>query len=219
MAININVCSVICQAIYDCPFMYPLAMPRPKTVTDDAVLDAALRVIDRGGPRELTLAAVAREVGLAPATLLQRFQSKRGLLLAIDSRGSDRAGSSLREATKRHRSPLRALLAGLVDTSARVTSPETMANHLAFLQIDLSDPEFHQLALAYTTAVREEIKRLLDAAVEAGELEATDTSRLAQGVQTTYNGARITWAIYRKGRLDAWLRRELDTLLAPYRSR
>ena len=193
-------------------------MPRPKTVDDDAVLDAALRVIDRGGPGELTLAAVAREVGLAPATLLQRFQSKRGLLLAINSRGSDGAGSSLREATTRHRSPLRALVAGLVDMSSRVTSPETMANHLAFLQIDLSDPEFHQLALAYTTTVREEIKRLLDAAVEAGELEATDTSRLAQGVQTTHSGARITWAIYRKGRLDAWLRRELDTLLAPYRA-
>jgi hypothetical protein len=94
-----------------------------------------------------------------------------------------------------------------------------MANNLAFLQIDLSDPEFHQLALAYTTAVREEIKRLLDAAVEAGELDATDTSRLAHGVQTTYNGALITWAIYRNGRLDAWLRRELNTLLAPYRSR
>jgi AcrR family transcriptional regulator len=199
--------------------MYPAAMPRPKTVADDAVLDAAVRVIDRGGPGELTLAAVAREVGLAPATLLQRFQSKRGLLLAINSRGSDDAGSSLREATKRHRSPLRALVAGLVDTSSRVVSPETMANHLAFLQIDLSDPEFHQLALAYTTAVREEINTLLDAAVEAGELEATHTSRLAQGVQTTYNGAMITWAIYRKGGLDAWLRRELDTLLAPYRSR
>ena len=198
--------------------MYPLTMPRPKTVDDDAVLDAALRVIDRGGPGELTLAAVAREVGLAPATLLQRFQSKRGLLLAINSRGSDGAGSSLREATKRHRSPLRALVAGLVDMSSRVTSPETMANHLAFLQIDLSDPEFHQLALAYTTTVREEIKRLLDAAVEAGELEATDTSRLAQGIQTTHSGARITWAIYRKGRLDTWLRRELDTLLAPYRA-
>ena len=66
--------------------------------------------------------------------------------------------------------------------------------------------------------MREEIKRLLDAAVEAGELEPTDTSRLAQGVQTTHSGARITWAIYRKGRLDTWLRRELDTLLAPYRA-
>jgi CHASE1-domain containing sensor protein len=85
--------------------------------------------------------------------------------------------------------------------SSGVASPETMANQLAFLQIDLSEPEFHQLALAYTTAVREEVRRLLDAAIEAGELEATGTARLAQGVQTTYNGALITWAIYRKGRL------------------
>jgi AcrR family transcriptional regulator len=166
-------------------------MPRPKTVADDAVLDAALRVIDRGGPNELTLAAVAREVGLAPATLLQRFQSKRGLLLAINSRGSDNAGSSLREATKRHRSPLRALLAGLVDISSRVASPETLANHLAFLQIDLSDPEFHQLALAYTTAVREEIKRLLDAAVGAARSRRPipHGSRRASRRPTTVRGS------------------------------
>src|SRR4029453_18072761 len=106
----------ICQAIYDCPFIYPLAMPRPKTVADDAVLDAAMRVIDRGGPSELTLAAVAREVGLAPATLLQRFQSKRGLLLAITSRGSDSAGSSLRGGTKRHPAPPPAPAPGPVHT-------------------------------------------------------------------------------------------------------
>ena len=49
-----------------------------------------------------------------------------------------------------------------------------------------------------------------------GELTAVDTARLAQGVQTTYNGALITWAIHRRGRLGPWLRRELDTLLAPY---
>ena len=194
-------------------------MPRPKTVDDEAVLDAAVRVIDRGGPGELTLAAVAREVGLAPATLVQRFKSKRGLLLAIAGRGAADAGAALRDAAARRRSPLRALVAGLVESSAGVASPETMANQLAFLQIDLSEPDFHQLALAHATAVRREIRRLLDAAVEAGELAASDTARLAQAVQTTYNGALITWAIYRKGRLETWLRRELDTLLAPHRVR
>ena len=70
--------------------------------------------------------------------------------------------------------------------SSRVTSPETLANHLAFLQIDLSDPEFHQLALAYTTTVREEIKRLLDAAVEAGELRRPTPHGSRRGVQTTH---------------------------------
>jgi AcrR family transcriptional regulator len=193
-------------------------MPRPKTVDDDAVLDAAVRVVDRGGPGSLTLAAVAREVGLAPATLIQRFESKRGLLLAIARRAADGGGLRLREAARRQRSPLRALVSGLVAMSSGVASPEAMANQLAFLQIDLSDPEFHELALKHATAVRAEIDELLDAAAAAGEIRTPDTARLAQAVQTTYNGAMITWGIYRKGRLDRWLRRELDTLLAPYRA-
>ena len=194
-------------------------MPRPKTVDDVAVLDAAVRVIDRAGPGGLTFGAVAKEVGLAPATLIQRFGSKRGLLLAIARRGADGAGASLREAALRNRSPLRALTAGLADMSSGVTSPEAMANHLAFLQIDLSDPEFHELALAHTGSVGEEIEAILERAVAAGELATEDTARLAQAVQTTYNGALITWAIYRRGRLATWLRRELETLLAPHRRR
>lgn len=193
-------------------------MPRPKTVEDDVVLDAAVRVVDRGGPGDLTLSAVAREVGLAPATLIQRFESKRGLLLAMARRAADGGGSSLREAARRQRSPLRALVSGLVAMSSGVASPEAMANQLAFLQIDLSDPEFHELALTHARAVRAEIEELLDAAVARGEIRTDDTARLAQAVQTTYNGAMITWGIYRKGRLDTWLRRELDTLLAPYRA-
>ena len=192
-------------------------VPRPKTIDDDAVLDAAVRVIDTAGPSGLTVAAVAHEVGLAPATLIQRFASKRGLLLAIARRGADGAGTSLRDAARRHRSPLRALIAGLVDLGAGVASPEVLANQLAFLQIDLSDPEFHELALAHAAAVREEIQALLEAAVAAGEITTDDPARLAQAVQTTYNGALITWAIYRRGRLAAWLRRELETLLAPHR--
>ena len=194
-------------------------MPRPKTVDDAAVLDAAVGVIDRSGPAGLTLAAVAGEVGLAQATLIQRFGSKRGLLLAIARRGAEDAGGSLREAARRHRAPLGGLTAGRVELSSGVASPEAMANQLAFLQIDLSDPEFHELALAHAAAVRAEIRALLDRAVAAGELAGDDTARLAQAVQTTYNGALITWGIYRKGRLARWLRRELETLLAPHRAR
>lgn len=194
-------------------------MPRPKTVDDAVVLDAAVRVIDRGGPGQLTLGAVAGEVGLAPATLVQRFGSKRGLLLALARRSAHDGGSSLRQAAERHRSPLKALVSGLTAMSSGIASPEVLANQLAFLQIDLSDPEFHELALRHATAVRAEIRTLLDAAVVAGELPAgTDTGRLAQAVQTAYNGALITWGLYRKGRLDAWLRRELDALLGPYRA-
>ena len=193
-------------------------MPRPKTLDDDAVLDAAMRVVDRAGPGGLTLAAVGEEAGLSAATLVQRFASKRGLLLAAARRAAANGGAPLREAAARSRSPLRGLVNGLVRMSASVASPESMANQLAFLQMDLADPEFHALAHRHAVAVRDEIRALLDAAVAAGELRPDDTARLAAGVQATYNGALITWGVHRRGRLETWLRRELDTLLAPRRA-
>ena len=185
---------------------------------DDAVLDAAWRVVERVGPSGLTFAAVGAEAGLSGATLVQRFSSKRGLLLAMARRAEHGAAAHLRDAAARARSPLRGLVTGLARMAATVASPEVLANQLAFLQVDLGDPEFHGYAHGHAVAVRDEIERQLDAAVAAGELRPCDTRRLAQGVQTTYNGALITWGVHREGPLDRWLRRELDTLLDPRRA-
>jgi AcrR family transcriptional regulator len=57
-------------------------MARPRTRTDSEVLAAALRAVASRGVARLTLADVAREAGLAPSTLAERFGSKRALLLA-----------------------------------------------------------------------------------------------------------------------------------------
>jgi hypothetical protein len=35
-------------------------------------------------------------------------------------------------------------------------------------------------------------------------------------VQTAYNGALVTWAIFREGPLNVWIRGEVDEVLAPY---
>lgn len=196
-----------------------LAMPRPKTVDDDAVLDAALAVVGRVGPGGLTLSAVGDEVGLSAATLVQRFGSKRDLLLAVAARGADRGGEALRESARRHRSPLRALVVGLGTMTAGVETPEAFANHLAFLQTDLADPAFHEHALRHARGMRDEIAALLEAAVEAGEIAPCDVRRLASAVQSAYNGAMITWAVHRRGRLETWVRREVETLLDPRRVR
>ena len=58
-------------------------MARPRTIDDSAVLAAAAQVVNRIGPGKLTLQRVADEVGLSAPTLVQRFGSKRGLLLAM----------------------------------------------------------------------------------------------------------------------------------------
>src|SRR3712207_9546177 len=57
--------------------------PRPRTVSDDDILAATGRALQRASPAQLTLADVAAEAGLPPATPLPRFGSKRGLLLAL----------------------------------------------------------------------------------------------------------------------------------------
>ena len=65
--------------------------PRPRQASDEAILAAAFRAIARLGPAKLTLADVAAEAGLSAAALVQRFGSKRALLLAT---AADAAGGS-----------------------------------------------------------------------------------------------------------------------------
>src|SRR5882724_1734919 len=117
-------------------------MSRPRQTTDDAILQATARAIARFGPARLTLAHVAAEVGVAPATLMQRFGSKRGLLLAFVKQGSEAGGDMYAAIRAAHRSPLGALFAVGDCMAGMATTPEELANHLAFLHIDLTDPDF-----------------------------------------------------------------------------
>ena len=54
--------------------------------------------------------------------------------------------------------------------AAMADTPETLANSLAFLQMDLVDPDFHHHALVHSRGMHAGIKALLDEAVEDGEL-------------------------------------------------
>lgn len=188
---------------------------RPRTVTDKAILDATARVISREGPAHLTLAAVAREAGLAAPTLVQRFGSKRGLLLAFSRQAPGGVAGVFGAARARHRSPLAAIRAGLTSIAAGIETPQELANHLAFLQLELSDDDFHRETLQYANAVLAELRSLLRDAVDAGELPAGDLGRLAHATYATYNGALITWAIFRDGSLARWVDRQLSPVLTP----
>jgi AcrR family transcriptional regulator len=164
----------------------------------------------------LTLADVAREAGVVPATLVQRFGTKRGMLLALARLGSGSERDQMATIRAAHRSPLRALYAVAECWTGMAKSPEELANHLSFLVIDLTDPEFHHHALAHARSFHAEMKALLDDAVAAGELRACDTDGLARLVQETLHGSLVAWAIFREGFAGEWVRRDLDFLLAPH---
>src|SRR3989442_535797 len=154
--------------------------PRPRETTDDAILEATHRAMSRFGPGRLTLAHVAAEVGVAPATLMQRFGSKRGLLLALAKQGVAATGQQYAAIRAAHRSPLAALFAVADCMAGMASTPEALANNLAYLHLDLTDPDFHRLILEQTRAARGEIRAFLDEAVKAGELAPCDTKRLAR---------------------------------------
>ena len=92
-------------------------------------------------------------------------------------------------------------------------TPETLANSLAFLQMDLVDPDFHQHALVHSRSMQAGIKALLDEAVANGELARTDTARLARAVQAMIGGSLLQWAIDREGKVADRLTEDLEVLL------
>jgi AcrR family transcriptional regulator len=192
--------------------------PRPRETTDAEILAAAARVMQRRSPVELTLADVAKEAGVVPATIIQRFGTKRELLLANCKAWTADVAGQFAAARANYRSPLKTLIELFVECSGFAATPESMANHLAYLQIDLTDPEFHAILLTQYVTTRDETRKLLDDAVTARELTPCDTADLARLVQQVNGGAMLDWAIYRKGPLAAWIRRSLEALLAPYRS-
>jgi AcrR family transcriptional regulator len=188
--------------------------PRPRATSDSEILAATSRVVSRHGPN-LTLADVASEAGVSPATLVQRFGSKRGLLLALAAGSADGLTAQFKSIRATSRSAMAAVYATADCMAAMAETPEMLSNSLAFLQIDLIDPDFHKHALAHSRVMRAELKSLLDEATAGGELQRCDTSRLARVVQSMIGGSLLQWAIDRDGPVKERLREDLDALLKP----
>ncbi len=194
-------------------------MPRPRTVSDGEILAAAAVVIGEIGPDRLTLGDVGRRVGLAPATLLQRFSSRRELLLALAGHDVDAVPARLRTAASAPGSLLDALVAALVDTASQIDSPARFANHLAFLLKDLADPDFQAITHRYGAGVTAAIRDVLAAAADRGELDAdADVDAVAHLVHVVYNGALVTWGMTSSGQPADRVGQHLRQVLAPYRA-
>ena len=93
----------------------------------------------------------------------------RGLLLAACRTAPDAMARQFAAARAKYKTLLEALVELYADCSGFAPTPEAVANGLAYLQVDLTDPEFHAIALAQFRALRSETRRLLDGAVSARE--------------------------------------------------
>ena len=193
--------------------------PRPRTVQDDAILDAAVQVLSRVGPEKITLADIGAAVGLSAATLVQRFGSKRELMLALLKHAIGNVDARFEAAMAGHESPLEALFAAAGERPGPLKGPGTAANRLAFYMSQLDDPDFRALAEDNSRSAVEGFRKLLDNAVEAGELSGgyLNTHQLAETIYSMTMGSLVTWTVMSEGSLKDKVRRDLDVLLRPFR--
>ncbi len=191
--------------------------PRPRKASDEAVFLAALRMMSSYGPSQLTLAHIAKEAGVTAGALVQRFGSKRALLLALMERFANSSGEMF-EALRANDSSALATLYAYADCMARMgESPDALAHHLAWLQQDLTDPDFRRYMAIQAKASRRELEQLVAQAIEEGSLKrGVEPATLARAIEVTVSGSLMSWAIHQEGKATAWIRHDLETLLESY---
>ena len=190
---------------------------RPRKASDEDVFIGAYKAMQRLGPGELTLAAIAAEAGVTAGALVQRFGSKRALLLKLSEHFSSGTGQLFGTLRQAHRSPLAAIRAYADCMAGMAATPEALIRNLSYLQLDLTDPEFRANFARSARATRTELHKLIRDAVDAGELVAsTNPKQLARTVEAVIGGSMLSWAHYQEGSSAKWIRDDLNAILKPY---
>jgi AcrR family transcriptional regulator len=149
--------------------------------------------------------------------LVQRFGSKRALLLALAEKYSAGSGEFITALANKHASPLGALRAYADCMAGMAASPAALARNLAYLQIDMTDPDFRRHLVRQARATRAGLRRLVEASLEAGELvPSVKPAQLARTIETVLSGSLITWGFYRQGTAARWMRTDLEAVLEPW---
>jgi AcrR family transcriptional regulator len=175
-------------------------MPRIKTLSDETVLDGVARVMFRKGPQDFTLAGAAREVGVSPATLIQRFGDKHALIVRAVARDNERFAEILAR-------PAPARGAAVVVEFFRRMSEAfgeagDFADQLLWLREDMRDPELNALARQRFAALRAAVAARMPPLPIAPDL----ATRL---VEAQWQGALNQWGVEPKGGLAEFVAESL----------
>ena len=136
-------------------------MPRPRSIPDERIFAAILRLLDEGGEKAVSFATVAEATGLAPPTLVQRYGSRDRMVK--DARSS--AWQSLEART-----------ALAIDSTAQ-KGPQGLLKaigpvNVLVLAANFRDAELALRAAAWRTVVEEALASRLGSGQKAKEAAA-----------------------------------------------
>lgn len=192
-------------------------MARPQKITDDELFAAAYRVMNRVGPAECTLSAIAEEAGVTAGLLVQRFGSKHALQVRLAEAAATHSINMVEQFRAQHKTSVGALRAYVECMAGLASSPDAMVRSLAYLTEDLADPALRAHLTRQGEATRGSLEAIIRDGIARGEfVETTKPRSLARTIEAIVPGAMLTWATYRDGPAAKWMRRELDSVLKPY---
>jgi AcrR family transcriptional regulator len=183
-------------------------VPRPKSQSDEQVLDAALALVhSSGGVARLTFAALADRCGLSAPTLVQRFGTKPALIRRTLLHAWDKLQArTLEVASSVPKTPDGAVEL-LVSLSHYDGDVETFAEGLLILREDLRDPVLRSRGAAWEAALTSAIGQCFAAVPDA-------PSGIGFALAAHWQGAMIWWAFGAQRPLDDYLAESLRTLIS-----
>lgn len=150
----------------------------------EQILNAAQRILDERGPHDMSLRAVAREVGCAPATLYEYYRSLHDLLDGL---------------AERPRNELRAYLAAAADDSTGMASDLMIRLGIAYVRFARRRPKAFRLlfeTLAPATAKRDREQHLAAHPVVKPLIEAAHLGQLTGEIHPEDDAERIAWGLW-----------------------
>jgi len=190
---------------------------RPRKTSDEELLAAAGDAIARLGPR-FVLADVAERAGVSPASLVHRFGSKHGLLVAMIDAAV--AAVRTRPIAAGDDDPVAAVRAEAVERYAVLDDAAGAANNLAQLGFELGDEALRARLADLYAAVEARLETLLARAAHAGALPGAPPAPVAARILAALvDGTALRWSATPTGSLKARLYADLDAVLAGWGSR
>jgi len=194
---------------------------RRRQQTIDEILDVAIEVMAEEGVAGLSLSEVARRMGIQPPSLYKYFPSKLALYDALFQRGARENLAVFRAAVAQAEPGWAALLAGIEAIMRLGLDHQVVAQLLNWRPV----PGFEPSSAAFAPSIQfiEDVRRLLQVAVERGELHPDAASEegtallsvLVTGVmsQQLANQPQASWD---KGRFTRLTPRVLELFRCAY---
>lgn len=167
-------------------------MARTKTVSDEAILDAAMALMVREGPEAVTFAAVGREVGLSAATLVQRHATKTDFLRAVLLRAWDQLDAQTARLDESAELSPEGAVRMLVAMFPVGEGEMDYAEGLLILREDMRDPLLRERGAQWGAALSAALGRRLSDDPQRQQI-------LGRLMASQWQGAQLWWAFERQG--------------------